>query len=170
MRQKGTSRIVHFRIAAISAARIPYIARNRITNATRIMQTFELLALVTFLTSYLLSALRAIATPEQYRDREIEFYRSGKPGVFELVSFVLTGLALGFLIVHFVLETPKISQLLLYGMIIIFDLMMPFHFFPFFRDRMASSLKQKTADQYRSSGLKRLAIAALIILLPLIYR
>ncbi len=133
------------------------------------MQTFELLALVAFLASYLLSALRAIATPEQYREREIEFYRSGKLGVFELATFVLTGLALGLLIVHFVLETPKISQILLYAMIIIFDVMMPFHFFPFFRNRMVSSLKQKTAAQYRSSGLKRLAIAAVIILIPLIY-
>lgn len=34
---------------------------------------------------------------------------------------------------------------------------------------MVSSLKQKTAEQYRSSGLKRLGIAAVMVLLPLVY-
>ncbi len=133
------------------------------------MQTLELFALIAFLTSYVGSALRAIATPEQYRTSEMEFYRSGKPGWFELVNFALTGMAFVLLVAHFILEIPRVSQILLYAMIILFDLMIPFHFMKFFRDRMVGTLKQKTAAQYRNSGLKRLAIAAAIILLPLIY-
>jgi hypothetical protein len=133
------------------------------------MQTFELLTMVSFLAAYVAGALRAIVTPELFREREIEFYRSGRPGIFEIWTFSLQGLALGMLAAHFVLETPKVSQILLYGMVIVFDLMIPFHFLPFFRDRMASTLKQKTAVQYRSSGMKRLILAAGIILLPLIY-
>ena len=133
------------------------------------MQTFDLLALVTFLLSYAGSALRAVAMPDSFRNAEIEFYRSGKPGVFELLTFGLNGLALAFLVIHFVMETAQWYHALMYAMIILFDLMTPFHFMPFFRDRMVSSLKQKTAEQYRSSGLKRLGIAAVMVLLPLVY-
>ncbi len=133
------------------------------------MQTFEFATMIVFLLMYLGSALRAIAAPEQYRDAELTFYKSGKPAVFELLSFILTGAAFALLIVHFVLEAPHVSQILLYAMVVLFDIMLPFHFMPFFRERMASSLKQKTAAQYRSSGMKRLAIGAAIVLLPLIY-
>ena len=133
------------------------------------MQTFEFATMVAFLIMYLGSAFRAIATPDQYRDAEIVFYKTGKPALFELLSFVLTGAAFVLLVMHFVLETAKVSQILLYAMVLLFDIMMPFHFMPFFRDRMAGSLKQKSASQYRNSGLKRLAIGAAIILLPMIY-
>ena len=143
--------------------RIPHI-HSRVR-----MQTFELLTTVAFLLMYAGSALRAILAPERYREAEIAFYRSGKPAVFELLGFVLTGIAFVLLIIHFVVETPRIGQLLLYAMVIIFDIMLPFHFLPFFRERMSSSLKQKTPAQYRSSGYKRLAIAAAIIVLPYIY-
>jgi hypothetical protein len=133
------------------------------------MQTFELLATIVFLVMYAGSAVRAIIAPEQYRDSEIAFYKSGRPALFELTGFVLTGAAFVLLVLHLTLETPLISQLLLYGMVMLFALMLPFHFLPFFRERMASSLKQKSAEKYRGSGLKRLAIAAAIVLLPLIY-
>lgn len=133
------------------------------------MQTFELLTTIVFLLMYAGSALRAIIAPERYREAELAFYRSGKPALFELLGFVLTGAAFALLIVHFVVETPRLGQLLLYAMVIIFDIMLPFHFLPFFRERMAGSLKQKTPDQYRNSGYKRLAISAAIIILPLIY-
>ena len=133
------------------------------------MQTFELYALIVFLLSYVGSALRAIVMPEQFRDSELEFYKSGKPGIFEIANFALTGAAFVLLVVHLVTETPHLYQILLYGMIILFDMMIPFHFMKFFRDRMVGTLKQKTAEQYRSSGLKRLGIAAVIVLLPLIY-
>lgn len=133
------------------------------------MQNFEIATLIVFLTMYAGSALRAILDPKGYRESEIAFYRSGRPGTFELLTFLMTGAALALLIVHFVLETAKVSQVLLYAMVILFDLMIPFHFMPFFRERMASSLKQKSDAQYRSSGFKRLAIAAAIIIIPFIY-
>ncbi|MFZ1731890.1 MAG: hypothetical protein WBQ23_13305 [Bacteroidota bacterium] len=134
------------------------------------MQTFELATMITFLAMYVGSAMRAIAAPDQYRESEIAFYKTGKPAIFELLSFLLTGAAFVLLMLHFVMEKAHMSQALLYGMVILFDIMLPFHFTPFFRERMASSLKKKTASQYRSSGLKRLAISAVIILLPIIYR
>ncbi|MBE0643624.1 MAG: hypothetical protein IH600_06055 [Bacteroidetes bacterium] len=133
------------------------------------MQTFELAAMIVFLVMYIGSALRAITAPEQYRSAEIAFYKSGKPAMFELLSFVLTGAAFALLILHFVLETARLSQIVLYAMIILFDVMLPLHFTPFFRDRMAGSLKQKTPAQYRNSGWKRMAIGAAIILIPIIY-
>ena len=133
------------------------------------MQTFELLTTAVFLIMYAGSALRAIIAPEHYRSAEVAFYKSGKPALFELLSFMLTGAAFVLLVMHFVLETPRVSQVLLYGMVILFDLMLPFHFMPFFRERMASSLQQKSAEKYRGSGLKRLAIAAAIVVIPLIY-
>ena len=133
------------------------------------MQTFELLTMVAFLIMYLGSALRAITTPEQYRDAEVEFYKTGKPGVFELIGFIFTSLAFALLILHFVTETARLGQIVLYAMVILFEIIMPFHFMSFYRSRMVSSLKQKTPAEYRSSGLKRLAIGGVIVLLPLIY-
>ncbi|MCB2203972.1 hypothetical protein KQI65_04430 [bacterium] len=133
------------------------------------MQTFELLTLVAFLIMYLGSALRAILTPESYREAEITFYKSGKPGAFELISFAFTSLAFILLIVHFVMETAQVGQILLYAMVILFEIILPFHFMPFYRDRMVSTLNKKTPAEYRSSGMKRLAIGAIIILLPMIY-
>lgn len=133
------------------------------------MQPFELLTTIVFLTMYAGSALRAIIAPEAYRAAEILFYKNGKPALFELAAFVLTGVAFLLLLVHFVIETPRVSQILLYGMVILFEVMLPFHFMPFFRERMASTLSAKTPAKYRSSGLTRLGIAALIVLLPLIY-
>ncbi len=133
------------------------------------MQTFELLTMVAFLLMYLGSAFRAIVAPEAYRDAEIAFYKSGKPGVFEIASFALTSLAFILLIVHFVLETAAMGQIVLYAMVILFEIILPFHFMSFYRDRMVSTLGKKTAAEYRSSGMKRLAIGAVIILLPLIY-
>jgi hypothetical protein len=125
--------------------------------------------MIAFLVMYLGSALRAVAMPEQYRQAELEFYRTGKPGLFELIGFAFTSIAFALLIVHFVTETALIAQIVLYAFVIMFELIMPFHFMSFYRDRMASSLKKKTSAEYRSSGLKRIGIAALIILLPLIY-
>ena len=133
------------------------------------MQTFELLSMVAFLTMYLGSALRAIAMPEAYRQAELAFYKTGKPGVFELISFMLTSLAFVLLVVHFVMEPARLGQVVLYAMVILFEIIMPFHFMPFYRDRMVSSLGKKTAAEYRSSGMKRLGIGAIIILLPMIY-
>ena len=133
------------------------------------MQTFELLTMAVFLLMYAGSALRAILAPDRYREAEVAFYKSGRPALFELIGFVLTGAAFALLIVHFVVETPRLGQALLYAMVILFDIMMPFHFLPFFRERMSSSLKKKTPAEYRSSGYKRLAIAAAIVLIPLIY-
>ncbi|MDT8323585.1 MAG: hypothetical protein RRA94_05715 [Bacteroidota bacterium] len=133
------------------------------------MQTFELLTMVAFLIMYLGSALRAILAPEAYRDAEIAFYKSGKPGAFELLSFSFTSLAFVLLIVHFVLETASAGQLVLYVMVILFEIILPFHFMPFYRDRMVSSLNRKTPGEYRSSGLKRLGIGVIIIVLPIIW-
>ena len=133
------------------------------------MQTFELLTMAVFLLMYAGSALRAILAPDRYREAEVAFYKSGRPALFELIGFVLTGAAFALLIVHFVVETPRLGQALLYAMVILFAIMMPFHFLPCFRERMSSSLKKKTPAEYRSSGYKRLAIAAAIVLIPLIY-
>ncbi len=133
------------------------------------MQTFELLTLIAFLTMYLGSALRAIIAPAQYRQSEIAFYKTGRPGVFEMLSFGLTSLALVFLIIHFVLESASLGQIVLYAMVILFEIILPFHFMSFYRDRMVRTLQNKTDADYRNSGYKRLAIGAVIILLPLIY-
>ena len=133
------------------------------------MQTFELLTMTAFLIMYLGSALRAVITPEAYRDAEIAFYKSGKPGAFELLSFSFTTLAFMLLILHFVMETASVGQIVLYAMVILFEIILPFHFMPFYRDRMVSSLAKKTSAEYRSSGVKRFGIGAIIILLPLIY-
>ena len=80
------------------------------------MQTFELLTMTAFLIMYLGSALHAVITPEAYRDAEIAFYKSGKPGAFELLSFSFTTLAFMLLILHFVMETASVGQIVLYAM------------------------------------------------------
>jgi len=133
------------------------------------MQTFEFLTLIFFLLPYITGALRAILMPEQYRNAEIRFYQSGKPHVFQWFTFGFNGLALVFLILHFLLETAQAAQILLYAMVILYELMIPFHFMPFFRDRMVSSLKQKSNEKYRRSGLNHIGIAVVIILLPVLF-
>ncbi|PLX31545.1 MAG: hypothetical protein C0600_05610 [Ignavibacteria bacterium] len=148
---------------------IPYISLIYLTPNGSTMQTFELLTMIAFLIMYLGSALRAITMPDQYRDAEVEFYKTGKPGLFELVGFVFTSLAFALLIVHFVTEPARLGQVVLYAMVILFEIIMPFHFMSFYRSRMVSSLKNKTPADYKSSGLKRMAIGVVIILLPLIY-
>jgi uncharacterized protein YjeT (DUF2065 family) len=148
---------------------ILYISTDTFTNLGRAMQTFELLTMVAFLIMYLGSAMRAITSPEAFRQSEVAFYKTGKPGVFEILSFSFTSLAFMLLIAHFVMETAHLGQIVLYAMVILFEIIVPFHFMPFYRDRMVSTLGKKTAAEYRSSGMKRLAIGAIIILLPLIY-
>lgn len=133
------------------------------------MQPFELLTMIAFLVMYLGSALRAITVPEKYRDAEVEFYKTGKPGLFELVGFLFTSLAFAMLILHFMTENARLGQIVLYAMVILFEIIIPFHFMSFYRTRMVSSLKQKTPAEYRSSGWKRIAIGVVIILLPLLY-
>jgi len=133
------------------------------------MQTYEFLAMIVFLVMYLGSAVRAIIAPGAYREAEIAFYKSGKPGIFEQLSFILTSLALAFLVLHFVFETPRLGQIVLYAMVILFELILPFHFMPFYRDRMVRTLQNKSDADYRSSGYRRLVIGAVIVLLPLIY-
>ncbi|MBR9977439.1 MAG: hypothetical protein KFH87_05070 [Bacteroidetes bacterium] len=133
------------------------------------MQTFELLTMVTFLTMYLGSAIRAIVAPDGYRAAEIAFYASGKPALFELAGFLLTGVAFVFLVLHFILEPVQLAQSLLYALVLLITLMMPFHFIRFYRERMTHSLKKKSSAAYRSSGVKRIVIGAAIVLLPYIY-
>ena len=133
------------------------------------MQTFEASALILFVVSYLFGALRSYFTPEVYRQEELQFYKSGKPSTMLLVSFLLASAAFVMLIVHFILEDIRIGQLVLYYQVILFEIVFPFHFMPFFRDRMVKTLTKKTAADYRKHGLKRLAIAVVIIALPFIY-
>ncbi len=132
------------------------------------MQTFEFFALVFFLHAYLLQALRSIAYPVKYREAEIRFYKTGKPGLFEYTVWGFIAAALAALLAHFITEQPRIGQLLLYIQTLMFALSAPLNFIPFLRTRTKNTLNAKSASDYRSSGLRRLLIAAIMIILPLI--
>jgi hypothetical protein len=132
------------------------------------MQKYETLTLVVFLVPYLLTAGRAIAMPAQYKEAEIQFYKTGKPALFDLLFFVLSTAAFALLVMHFSTETPRMAQLVLYVLVIMTEATIPLLFFPFLRERTKSTLNRKTTGDYRNAGLRKVAIAAVMIALPLI--
>ncbi|MDH7515393.1 MAG: hypothetical protein QHI48_05945 [Bacteroidota bacterium] len=132
------------------------------------MQPFELATLVLFLASYLLPAVRAILRPVSFREAEIVFYKTGKPRLFEILVWVLIGASVVTLIIHFAVEKPRVGQLLLYVMVLMFALVVPLNFVPFLRTRTQKTLNEKSAADYRASGIRKIAVAALIVLLPFI--
>jgi hypothetical protein len=133
------------------------------------MQTIETIALAVFLLMYLMSAVRALTAPMAFREAELSFYKTGKPGPFLLANFVLGSLAFALVVVHLLFETPRIAEGILYFQVVMFEIVLPFHFMPFFRQRMVNTLGKKTADQYRSLGWKRIAIAVVMVAVPLLY-
>ncbi|MBL0176449.1 MAG: hypothetical protein IPP94_14495 [Ignavibacteria bacterium] len=132
------------------------------------MQKFETLSLILFLCAYLLTAIRAIATPAQYKEAELRFYKTGKPGSFDLLFFALSSAAFAMLLVHFITEVPKLGQLVLYVQIIMTELTIPLNFISFLRDRTKNTLNKKTSADYRNAGLRKFAIAAVMLILPFV--
>jgi hypothetical protein len=130
------------------------------------MQKFETLTLVVFLVPYLLTAIRAITMPAQYKEAEIQFYKTGKPALFDLLFFVLSSAAFVLLVMHFSTEKARMAQLVLYVLVIMTEATIPLTFFPFLRERTKSTLKRKTTVDYRNAGLRKLAIATVMVALP----
>ena len=133
------------------------------------MQPIATLALAVFLLMYLMSAIRALVSPASFREAELQFYKTGHPGFFILATFSLGSLSFALVVVHLIFETINPGQAILYFQVVLFEIVMPFHFMPFFRQRMVSTLGQKSQAQYRSLGWKRIAISTAMIALPLIY-
>jgi len=69
---------------------------------------------------------------------------------------------------HFIFETARLGQIMLYAQVTLFTFVLPFHFIGFFRARMKSSLGAKTEMHYRNSGKRKLMIAVIMIILPFI--
>ena len=132
------------------------------------MQPFELATFLTFISSYLVAASRAIFTPLDYRDAEIRFYQSGRPGGLELATFVLGGAAFAVMLAHFIFEHARLGEIVLYAQVSLFVLVLPFHFMPFLRKRMVSTLSRKSRVDYTHSGFKKIFIALVMVLLPVI--
>jgi hypothetical protein len=132
------------------------------------MQPLELATLVLFLASYLFTALRAVLAPDAYRASEVRFYKERKKGWDILLPFALGALALPVLIAHFVLETARVAELILYVQVMLSVVVMPMHFMPFMRGRMTRTLSGKSNSDYRRSGLLKMLIAAVMVALPLL--
>jgi hypothetical protein len=134
------------------------------------MQPFEIATLSLFLFSYLYTAARSIATPEQYRVSEVEFYKTGKQHWLDKAMFGVGAASFLTLMLHFVLESFRVGQLLLYGQVILFIVVLPMHYIDIARKRMSRTLGTKSNANYRASGWKKVAIAAIMIALPLIVK
>lgn len=132
------------------------------------MQPLELTGLILFLISYLYAGFRALLTPEGYREEEIRFYTKGGMKADEYIVFGFGLLAFIVVIFHAILEGPRMGQILLYGQVVMFVLVLPFHFMSLFRGRMSSTLKKKTDKEYKSAGTRKIIVSALMILAPII--
>lgn len=132
------------------------------------MQPLETTALILFLLSYSFSGSYAIIAPDRYRNSEIDFYRSGKPGWQELLVFIPALAAFPVVLLHLIFEVPRLSEAILYGQVVLFVIAMPFHFQAVFRSKMVSTLQKKTDADYRKSGKRKLLIGAVMIALPLV--
>lgn len=133
------------------------------------MQPFETLTLVLFLLQYLYTAVRSIATPDQYRAAEVAFYKTGKASVPDAV--MMAGGAASFLtfLGHLMFEAPYPGQLLLYGQVVMFAVVLPLHFLAITQKRMSKTLGAKSNSDYRNSGYKKIAIAVVMVALPVIF-
>ena len=98
----------------------------------------------------------------------MRFYTTGKAGPFELLIFFLSFASFVLLVIHLTKEQPKIGQLLLYVQVIMFTATIPLNFIPFLRKRTKNTLSRKSTANYRTSGLGKLALAALTVLVPFI--
>jgi hypothetical protein len=134
------------------------------------MQPFEIATLALFLISYLYSAVRSIATPEQYRSAEVEFYKTGKQHPVDRIMFGVGALSFVTLMIHFAREPFHVGQLVLYAQVVLFLVVLPMHYIDVARKRMSKTLGTKSNKDYRNSGLKKFAIAAVMIALPLILK
>lgn len=125
-------------------------------------------ATAVFVLSYLIASARGLTAPGEYRDAEVEFYRTGKPGGLLIMLFLLNELAFVIAVVHAVTEGVVLGFGLMYAMTAMQSLLLPFHFLPFFRSRMVTSLRLKTESEYRSAALKKLIIAGGMVLFPFV--
>jgi hypothetical protein len=133
-----------------------------------VMQPIEQFALIAFLFSSFYQAARAIAAPDAYREEEVRFYKTGKPGVTEVVTFGVGEIAFILTLLHVILETPKLGQALLYAQVLLFTVMLPLHFMPFMRNRMSRTLGAKSNADYRRSGMIKVVVGAVMIALPFV--
>lgn len=133
------------------------------------MQPLELATLVIFLASYLFTALRAVLAPEGYRASEVRFYKEGRKAWDVMLPFALGALALPLLVAHFILETARIAELVLYVQVMLSVVVLPMHFMPFMRGRMTRTLSGKSNSDYRRSGLLKILVAAAMVALPLLF-
>jgi hypothetical protein len=133
------------------------------------MKPLELATLVLFLASYLFTAFRAILTPEGYRSSEVRFYKENVKGWDIMLPFALGALSLPALIVHFIVETPRVGELLLYVQVLLFVVVLPMHFTSFMRKRMTSTLSGKSNSDYRRSGIIKVLVSGAMIALPLLF-
>ncbi len=132
------------------------------------MQPVETAALVLFLISYFYSGVRALLTPAGYREEEVRFYSGGGMKFDEYIVFGTGALSFAAVIVHLILETPKVGEIILYGQVAMFVLVLPFHFIGLFKARMVATLKKKTDSAYRNAGLLKLIVGAAMIAAPFI--
>lgn len=135
---------------------------------TQIMQPLEFTGLVLFLVSYLYSGFRALVTPEGYREEELRFYTKGGMKTDEIIVFGAGALSFIIVILHAFFETLRIGEILLYAQVIMFVIILPFHFMDLFRGRMVSTLKKKTDKDYKNAGFRKVVISGLMILAAVI--
>jgi hypothetical protein len=134
------------------------------------MQPFEFIALALYLLSYAGSGIFSLLRTSAFRSSELDFYSKGTIKWDLLFVFATGGLSFIALLLHVVLEGPRLGQILLYVQSTIFAVLLPLHFSEFFKNRMKGVLAQKGEAAYRSSGMKKLAVSLAMIILPLVIR
>ena len=133
-------------------------------------QPLEITGLVLFLISYMYSGFRALITPTGYREEELRFYGKGGMKFDEIVVFGAGAASFVVVLLHVIFETPRVGEILLYGQVILFVMVLPFHFLSLFRGRMASTLKKKSDKDYKNAGLRKIVVSGLMILAAVIIR
>jgi hypothetical protein len=128
------------------------------------MQPLEITGLVLFLVSYLYSGFRALLTPEGYREEELRFYSKGGMRMDEIIVFGAGALSFLVVILHAFFETLRVGEILLYAQVILFVIVLPFHFMDLYRGRMVSTLKKKSDKDYKNAGFRKVVVSGLMIL------
>lgn len=134
------------------------------------MQPLEFIALALFLISYAGSGVMSILRTAAFRSSELGFYATGRMQWDLLLVFTTGALSFAVLLLHAIVEGPRLGQTLLYLQSTLFTVLLPLHFSGFFKTRMKSTLAQKGDAAYRSSGWRKLAVSFAMIIVPLVIR
>ena len=100
----------------------------------------------------------------------MDFYKTGKARALDTTMLIMGASSVIPLLLHFIFESFRVGQLILYAQVILFMLVFPMHFLPVARKRMSKALGAKSNADYRNSGYRKLLLAALMIALPLILK